>query len=107
MMHGREAGLVRRAKRGDIDTTRPEYRDGHASRAQRPAGDNRGLPMFSHVFLGISDFPRALAFYEPLMRALHIERRFCDPTRPWAGWQSEPGPRPLFVIGHPYDKQPT
>ena len=62
--------------------------------------------MFSHVFIGVSDFERALAFYNPLMRALGIEARFCEPARPWAGWQSRPGPRPLFVIGRPYDQQP-
>lgn len=62
--------------------------------------------MFSHVFVGVSDFERALAFYEPLMAALDIERRFCDPTRPWAGWQTQGGPRPLFLIGAPYDGHP-
>ena len=59
--------------------------------------------MFSHVIVGVSDFDRALAFYEPLMAALNIERRFCDRTRPWAGWQTPGEPRPLFLIGAPYD----
>ncbi|UDF04333.1 VOC family protein [Asticcacaulis sp. AND118] len=58
--------------------------------------------MFSHIFLGVSDFERALAFYRPLMAVLGAKERFCDPQRPWAGWQSEPGPRPLFLIGKPY-----
>ena len=62
--------------------------------------------MFSHIFVGITDFDRALAFYDPLMRALGNERRFCQPERPWAGWQSAPGPRPLFVIARPHDQQP-
>ena len=62
--------------------------------------------MFSHVFVGVSDFDRALAFYEPLMATLGIERRFCDSSRPWAGWQTAGGPRPLFLIGVPYDRQP-
>lgn len=61
--------------------------------------------MFSHVFVGVSDFDRALAFYRALMPVLGNEERFCDPSRPWAGWQSHPGPRPLFVIGRPYDNQ--
>jgi catechol 2,3-dioxygenase-like lactoylglutathione lyase family enzyme len=52
--------------------------------------------MFSHVFVGVSDFDRALAFYTPLMASLGIEARFCERSRPWAGWQSHPGPRPLF-----------
>lgn len=59
--------------------------------------------MFSHVFLGVSDFERALGFYRPLMAVLQIAERFCDPSRPWAGWQSSPDPRPLFIIGSPYD----
>ena len=59
--------------------------------------------MFSHVFVGVSDFDRALAFYTPLMAALGVEPRFCERARPWAGWQSAPGPRPLFVIGRPHD----
>lgn len=62
--------------------------------------------MFSHIFVGVTDFERALAFYNPLMSALGIEPRFCERERPWAGWQSTPGPRPLFLIGKPYDDQP-
>ncbi|RJF96516.1 VOC family protein [Noviherbaspirillum cavernae] len=60
--------------------------------------------MFSHIFLGVSDFDRALAFYNPVMSALGIKPRFCERERPWAGWQSSRGPRPLFLIGAPYDK---
>lgn len=60
--------------------------------------------MFSHIFVGVSDFERALAFYNPLMSTLGIKARFCDRDRPWAGWESSPGPRPLFLIGAPYDK---
>ncbi|MFP1131055.1 VOC family protein [Asticcacaulis sp. W401b] len=63
--------------------------------------------MFSHVFIGISDFERALAFYRPLMQVLGTPERFCDDQRPWAGWQSEPGPRPLFLIGRPFDGEPA
>lgn len=62
--------------------------------------------MFSHIFVGVGDFDRALAFYTPLMAALGIEPRFCDRERPWAGWQSHPGPQPLFLIGAPYDGEP-
>ncbi len=60
--------------------------------------------MFSHIFVGVSDFDRALAFYGPLLAALGLKLRFCDRERPWAGWQSNPGPRPLFLIGAPYDR---
>ncbi len=59
--------------------------------------------MLSHVFVGVRDFPRALQFYRALFAVLQVRERFCEPARPWAGWQSEPGPRPLFLIGAPYD----
>jgi len=62
--------------------------------------------MISHVFIGVSDFDRALAFYRRLMPLLGSAERFCDPSRPWAGWQSQPGPRPLLLIGTPQDGQP-
>jgi lactoylglutathione lyase len=62
--------------------------------------------MLSHVFVGVSDFDRAMAFYEPLMRCLGVEARFCERERPWAGWHSEGGQRPLLLIGRPYDGQP-
>jgi lactoylglutathione lyase len=61
--------------------------------------------VFSHIFVGVTDFNRALAFYSPVMAALGIKPRFCEPERPWAGWQSSPDPRPLFLIGTPYDKE--
>lgn len=62
--------------------------------------------MFSHICLGVSDFDRALAFYRRLMPVLGIPERFCEPDQPWAGWQSHPEPRPLFLIGKPFDQQP-
>lgn len=46
--------------------------------------------MISHVFVGVSDFDRALAFYIPLMALLGNTPRFCDRSRPWTGWQSVP-----------------
>jgi len=57
--------------------------------------------LFSHIFLGTRDFERALAFYRPLLDLLGATERFCDPSRSWAGWQSNPGPRPLLVLGKP------
>jgi lactoylglutathione lyase len=61
--------------------------------------------MFSHIMVGVSDFDRAMAFYRPVMDALGLPFRFVDDDRPWAGWQSAPGPRPLFLIGRPHDRQ--
>lgn len=62
--------------------------------------------MLSHVFIGASDFDRALTFYSALAEVLEIEPRFVRPERPWAGWQSTPGPRPLLLIGTPFNGQP-
>ena len=59
--------------------------------------------MFSHIFIGASNFERALAFYTALAEVLDIPLRFIEKERPWAGWQSTPGPRPLLLIGTPYN----
>lgn len=61
--------------------------------------------MFSHVFIGVSDFERALGFYSALMDSLGIQGRFCEPGTPWAGWHSAGGVRPLLVIARPHDGQ--
>jgi lactoylglutathione lyase len=61
--------------------------------------------MFSHIFVGVTDFDRALTFYQAVMAALGVEQRFCDRSRPWAGWQTPGAVRPLFLIGTPYDGQ--
>ncbi len=62
--------------------------------------------MYSHIFLGVTNFEEALAFYRALMRCLGLEERFCDHSRPWAGWHSAGGERPLFIIGAPYNRLP-
>ena len=62
--------------------------------------------MFSHIFIGTCNFDRAFAFYTALAEVLGIHPRFIERERPWAGWQSAPGPRPLLLIGTPYDGQP-
>lgn len=62
--------------------------------------------MFSHIMVGVSDFERALRFYKPVLGALDIQFRFQEDERPWAGWQSSPDPRPLFLIARPFDQQP-
>ena len=59
--------------------------------------------MFSHIFVGVADFERALRFYAPLMQALGQHQRFIDRSRPWAGWQTEGVARPLFLIGKPFE----
>ena len=61
--------------------------------------------MYSHVFVGVGDFDKALGFYSAVLGALGLEQRFCQPEKPWAGWHSAGGSRPLFLIGHPFDGQ--
>jgi catechol 2,3-dioxygenase-like lactoylglutathione lyase family enzyme len=60
--------------------------------------------VFSHVFVGVQDFDRALAFYRPLMELLGMTERFCDRSRPWAGWQVAGQARPLFLVGVPFER---
>lgn len=62
--------------------------------------------MFSHIFVSVSDFERALHFHSAVMACLGHEQRFCDLEKPWAGWHSTGDARPLFVICKPYDGQP-
>ena len=62
--------------------------------------------MLSHIVVSVTDFDRALLFYNPVMRALGVQARFLEHEVPWAGWQSEPGPRPLFIVRRPYNQQP-
>jgi lactoylglutathione lyase len=57
--------------------------------------------LLSHVFVGVTDFERSFAFYSVIMEVLGIDLRFVERARPWAGWQTSPGPRPLFLIGAP------
>jgi catechol 2,3-dioxygenase-like lactoylglutathione lyase family enzyme len=62
--------------------------------------------MFSHIFTSVTDFERSLKFYEAIMNTLELEQRFCDVSKPWAGWHSEGKSRPFFVICKPFDGQP-
>lgn len=63
--------------------------------------------MLSHVHLGIGDFARAFDFYAPLMTALGLRLKFRDDARQWAGWVDAQAPRPLLLIGVPFDGQPA
>jgi catechol 2,3-dioxygenase-like lactoylglutathione lyase family enzyme len=62
--------------------------------------------MFSHVYVGVTDFGRALHFYDRLFAELGIEQRFHDTSVPWAGWHSAGSARPFFVISKPFDGKP-
>ncbi|MFN3493443.1 MAG: VOC family protein [Hydrogenophaga sp.] len=61
--------------------------------------------MLSHVFVGVSDFERSLRFYSAVMGCMGHTLRFSEPERPWAGWHSEGGRRPFFVIALPHDRE--
>lgn len=62
--------------------------------------------MLSHVFVSVTDFDRAMAFYRPVMAALGLKERFCEPEVPWTGWQSAAQSRPLFLVGKPSNGLP-
>lgn len=47
-----------------------------------------------------------MAFYKPVMKTLGVQFRFVEEDRPWAGWQSKLEPRPLLLIGRPFNKAP-
>lgn len=59
--------------------------------------------MISHVFIGIEDFPRALHFYSAIMEKLGLLLKFSEPENALAGWVAPDAPRPLFLVGKPYD----
>ncbi|MBK8358954.1 MAG: VOC family protein [Comamonadaceae bacterium] len=61
--------------------------------------------MFSHIFVGVSDFQCALAFYQPVWAPRH-RGPLSDASRAVGGLAPQPDPRPLFLIGRPYDQQP-
>lgn len=62
--------------------------------------------MLSHVHVGIADFARAFAFYEAVMRELGFVLHVAEPDKEWAGWMQPGMPRPLYLIGEPYDGHP-
>jgi len=59
--------------------------------------------MISHVFVGVNDFKRALVFYQGILQALGLESKFTDLERPWAAWKHPDTPRPLIVVGKPFN----
>ncbi len=59
--------------------------------------------MISHVFIGITNFDRGFRFYSALTDALGLRLKFCEPQNHWAGWSAVDTPRPLLVIGMPFN----
>ena len=54
-------------------------------------------------FIGITDFQRAQPLYAAVMAELGLREKFCDPSKPWAAWMPADQPRPLFIVGAPYE----
>jgi catechol 2,3-dioxygenase-like lactoylglutathione lyase family enzyme len=67
--------------------------------------ENQEPQMFSHMTIGASDLPRAIAFYDVVLAPLGIERL---PVKyaTWASWQ-RPGEAPKLWVGLPFNKLPT
>ena len=63
--------------------------------------------MISHIHLGVADFERGLSFYSALMDELGLLLKFSDPVKGWAGWVAADAPRPLLLIGRPFDGLPA
>jgi len=63
--------------------------------------------MISHVFIGVTDFDRAFQFYSVVLEDLRLKLKFCDRDASLAGWVAADAPRPLFLIGRPYDGNPA
>jgi catechol 2,3-dioxygenase-like lactoylglutathione lyase family enzyme len=61
--------------------------------------------MLSHIHFGVTNFQRSFDFYSEIMKALHLELKFCQPEKNWAGWMAPGVARPLFLIGLPFDGQ--
>jgi catechol 2,3-dioxygenase-like lactoylglutathione lyase family enzyme len=59
--------------------------------------------VISHVFVGVNKFEQAYKFYSGVMEEMELRLKFCDSERPWAAWSAVSAPRPLFIIGKPYD----
>lgn len=63
--------------------------------------------MISHVFVGVNRFDEAYKFYCGIMAELGLQLKFYEPEKPWAAWSPTSSPRPLFIIGKPFDKAPA
>ena len=63
--------------------------------------------MLSHVYIGITDFGRALAFYSAVLDTLGLTLKFSHPEKSWAGWIMPGVARPLFLVGRPFNGAPA
>lgn len=63
--------------------------------------------MLSHVYIGVNNFDRAFTLYSSLMNELGLVLKFSDPAKSWAAWHAAESPRPLFIVGRPFDNAPA
>jgi catechol 2,3-dioxygenase-like lactoylglutathione lyase family enzyme len=63
--------------------------------------------MFSHVTLGSADIRRAVAFYDPLLALLGLERQESDLELGFAGYAAARDTTPQFWILLPIDRAPA
>jgi catechol 2,3-dioxygenase-like lactoylglutathione lyase family enzyme len=63
--------------------------------------------LISHVFIGVNNFVSAFDFYSGVMAELDLQLKFCDLKKPWAAWSARSAPRPLFIIGRPFNGAPA
>ncbi len=63
--------------------------------------------MLSHVYIGISDFGRALSFYTAVLDTFGLALKFSQPEKSRAGWMQPGVARPLLLIGQPYNGEPA
>ena len=68
--------------------------------------ESKRQQLISHVFIGITDHTRAHDFYSAIMNELGYVQKFCDPEKSWSGWVEQGVPRPLVVIGKPFNGEP-
>lgn len=63
--------------------------------------------MFSHVTVGTTDIRRAVAFYDPLLAGLGLERHDSDLDLGYAGYAAERDTTPQFWVLLPLDHAPA
>ena len=63
--------------------------------------------MISHVFIGTGHFERAFRFYAAVTGELELVLKSSDGSRPWAGWMKPGEPRPLLLVGRPFEGEHT
>jgi catechol 2,3-dioxygenase-like lactoylglutathione lyase family enzyme len=51
----------------------------------------------------VTSFEPAFALYAALMAELGLQLKFKEAETPWAGWMKPGQPRPLFLLGRPFE----